>query len=534
MTADHISALGYGGNYGHSTYLGPGEGLSRGRASMAEMDYLQNQLAKALVASEGVTDPADLVSVGALMPQELDTEIKMLTMTEKHLTLWRDLQSLFTPVKNTVHEYAVQTGYGVEANWTRQMELPLEDDPDWARGLGFLKILRTLYKTGDIAVAVKTIQNPEAKNREAAMIRLMRTFEWSMIVGDSSLMPEWVDGIQTVIRKTNSKKHLIDMRGAAPTINRFEEVTQVLRESLSSVPNWRMYCTTAGRVTLDQIQRSRGADDTIERFIPTMIGQNQYNLGSTLGKIVTGNGDLEPVSNMMMGAVLEASFPPIRGDRTDPAGPVVESRTSVRAPDTPGVAVAIVAPGAPGSKWADLDKRPSGLTVDYGYRVTAVNRWGESAASAVIKAGAPVLAGGGITITITPTGVGNEADFYKIYGQMATGDESPTIHGAREAFTVIGRLKSNANLPVVFTDLNDVYPRHTSFFILDTTTRGPDATLEIGQLLPVINQPLGKQGPFEQSYITMTAMPMYYAPLRLVEMFNIPVGQITFNPRVIV
>ena len=529
-SADHISALGFGGNFGHATYLGPHEGLGRGRASMEEME----QLSKALVASEGITDPAQLINVGALMPQELDTEIKMLTMTEKHLTLWRDLQNLFMPVKNTVHEYAVQTGYGVEANWTRQMELPLEDDPDWARGLGFLKIIRTLYKTGDIAMAVRTIQNPETKNREAAMIRLMRAFEWSMIVGDSSLMPEWVDGIQTVIRKTNSAKHLIDLRGAAPTINRFEEVTQVLRESLSTVETWRMYCTTAGRVTLDQIQRGRGSVDTIERFMPTVVGQNQYDLGSTLRRIVTGNGDILPVSNMMMGAVLEASFPPVRGDRTAPAGPVVESKTSVRAPDTPAVGVTIVAPGAAGSKWTDADKRPSGAGTNYGYRVTACNRWGESAASAVALPGAIVAATGAILITITPTGVGNEPDFYKVYGQYATGDQAPSIHGPREAFTVIGRVKASGNNAVTFTDLNDIYPRHTSFFILDTTTNGPDATLQIGQLLPVINQPIAKMGPFDQSFITMTAMPMYYAPLRMVEMYNVPVGQITLNPRVIV
>lgn len=101
-------------------------------------------LLKALEAQEGVTDIANLQSVGALQPQSLEGTLALLTFQEKHLTLFRDVPK--SSAASTLEEYSVQTGYGQEGGFVQQMESPLEGDPSAKREFARIKFLRDMWK----------------------------------------------------------------------------------------------------------------------------------------------------------------------------------------------------------------------------------------------------------------------------------------------------------------------------------------------------------------------------------------------------
>ena len=75
-----------------------------GSAGSGDIALLQ----KALEAQQGITDIANLQSVGALQPQSLEGTLALLTHSEKHLTLWRDIPK--GNAFSTLEEYSVQTG----------------------------------------------------------------------------------------------------------------------------------------------------------------------------------------------------------------------------------------------------------------------------------------------------------------------------------------------------------------------------------------------------------------------------------------
>ena len=101
-----------------------------------------HDLIKALEAQQGVTDIANLQSVGALQPQSLEGTLAKLTFSEKHLTLWRDIPK--GVASSTLEEYSVMTGYGQEGGWVGQMESPLEGDPTGKRKFAETKFLRDM------------------------------------------------------------------------------------------------------------------------------------------------------------------------------------------------------------------------------------------------------------------------------------------------------------------------------------------------------------------------------------------------------
>lgn len=475
-------------------------------------------LLKALEAQEGITDIANLTSIGALQPQSLEGTLALLTFQEKHLTLWRDIQK--GSATSTLEEYTVQLNYGQEGGWVGQMETPVEGDPDWKRKFAEMKFLRTLWKVSDVSGLVTTIKDSEVAAKQAASLRLLRNINSTLYSGDSNLVSHQIDGFAKTIENNGSADHVVDLRGGVPTQNTFREIGELITSNYGNVEGAFCYCSPGGITTLAQILENVGTS-TAQRFQQGSVGADGgIDIGWSIKGINTPFGKLIPRTDLFIASEYEGKTVPKRPNPANPEA-IIEGKTSVRAPETPGISVAVDAPTVTDSKWSDTDFRASAKK--YEYRVAAGNRFGLSAASAAADGGANVLANGAISVTITP---GTTSNFPATYFEITSREE-----GTTGQFLFVKKIVDSGSATTVFQDLNFDIPGTTRMFIIDMTAVGELRTFILKRLSPLHSKEYARIGEYRWGSINLYCAPFFYAPLRYAMIKNIKVGVISKSPR---
>lgn len=469
------------------------------------------QLLKALEAQAGVTDIADLQSVGALQPQSMEGTLALLTHSDKHITLWKDLPQ--SPAASTLEEYSAQTGYGQEGGWVGQMESPLESDPQAKRKYAVIKFLRQMWKVSDVSGIVSSIRDSEVWAKQAATMRALRTANRTMYSGDSDMVSEAIDGFEKTILNSGSPDHVIDLRGGTPTQTNFRIASELIMANYGSADGAAVYCSQGGMTTLDTVLENTGTSSA-QRFLQGTVGAGgEMSMGFGIKNIFTSFGTLRPKVDIFIAGEYESKTVPKRPSTSNPEV-LVEGKTSVRAPDSPALSVATSASAA-GSKWDDADAvRPSNKT--YGYRVAAGNRWGLSAACAAGDAGAVVVAGGKNTLTITPANTSvYPATYYEIFSEQVEDDAD---------YKFVRRVKDSGAATTTFDDLNADIPGTTRMFILDLTSAGEMRSFTMRRLAPLHAKQYARIGEYKWGTLSMYLTPIYYAPLRFVMIKNVAVN----------
>lgn len=474
-------------------------------------------LMKALEAQQGVTDVANLTGVGALQPQSLESTLALLTFQDKHLTLWKDVPK--GNAASTLEEYSVQTGYGQEGGWVGQMETPLEADPTAKRKFSTVSYCRQLWKISDVAGMVQTIQDAEVWAKQAAALRNLRTINRTLYSGNRLMIPESVDGFESVIRGNGSADHVIDLRGALPSQQTFDNIAELLTANFGNPDGAGIYCSPGGINTMSQILKQNGGA-TVQRIIQGTVDQNgATSIGFGIKAVHTPFGTMIPKSDIFIASEYEGRTVPKRPNPSNPEQ-LIEGKTSVRAPDSPTIAVAVVAPTVTNSKWLNTGMRPAAAT--YNYRVAAGNRFGLSKASGTVtgqNAGANVLANGAIDVTITPAASGNfPATFYEIYSEQVAGSGD---------FRFVTRVPDSGAATTVFRDLNRYIPGTTKMFVLDLTSVGEMRSFMLKRLAPMHAKEYDRIGEYRWGSVNLYVAPTYYAPLKYTLIENVPVGVIS-------
>jgi hypothetical protein len=472
-------------------------------------------LLKALEAQQGITDISQLQSVGALQPQSLEGTLAMLTFTDKHLTLWKDIPK--GNAFSTLEEYSVQLGYGTEGAWMGQMESPLEADPQAKRKYAETKFLRQLWKVSDVAGIVTTIKDPETWAKQSATMRLLRHLNTTLYTGDSSLIAEQIDGFEVSIRGNGSTDHVKDLRGGIPTEQDFRELAELLSVNYGTVEGCNLYCSPGGITTLDQIlpESSSGT----QRYLQATVGADGgVSIGSGVKKIHTSFGTIIPKMDIFLAGEYESRTVPKVSSTSNPEV-TVEGRTSERSPLTPSISVA-TSGSAAGSKWAATGVRPQGAV--YNYKVAAGNRFGLSKGTAAAFAGGNVVTGGKNTVTITPNGNSvYPATYYEIYSEKVAGSGD---------FRFVDRVADSGSATTTFDDLNLKIPGTTRMFLLDLTSVGEMRTFMLGRLAPLHSQQFAKVGSYVWGNVNLYVNAKYYAPLRFAMLENVQIGIESKNP----
>jgi hypothetical protein len=360
---------------------------------------------------------------------------------------------------------------------------------------------------------VTTIKDSEVVAKQAAALRNLRNINRTLYSGDSTLIPEQIDGFETVIRGNGSSDHVKDLRGNIPNQNDFRELSELIVANYGQPDGAALYCSPGGMTTIDQILENVGSS-TAQRFNQGQVGADGgISIGFGVKAINTSFGKLIPKTDIFIAGEYEGRGVPKRPNPTNPLT-LVEGKTSDRAPDTPSIAVTTQAATVVDSQWAATGNRPAVKT--YQYRVAAGNRFGLSQACAADDAGGDVVADGSNTVTITPAATSSfPASYYEIYSEAVEGSGD---------FRLVGRVADSGTATTAWVDLNARIPGTTNMFLLDLTSVGELRTFMLKRLAPMHSKEYARIGEYRWGTVNIYAAPLFYAPLRYAMLTNVAIG----------
>jgi len=499
------------------------EGLGTDQTTYEELQ----QLTKALEANEGVTDLANLRGFPALQPQSLEGTLAQLTFNDNHLTMWRDIPK--SPARSTLEEYNTQSGYGQEGGYVSQLENPLEGDFVAKRNFALVKFIRSMWKVSDVSGMVQsTPSSAEVVNKTAATRRVMRTFEKSVFSGDSTIVPDSIDGLEVTIRANGSRDHVIDLRGGAVTQEALTNAAELIFANFGDPNNAKLYASPGGMNAISQILKAN-ATDSGQRVIQASVGADgQIAVGYGVNRILTPFGNYVTRNTIMLASEYEGFSIPLVPQNGD-AQNLIEGKTSERSPEIPTVAAAPSGVASASSKWASSgESRLAGVA--HRYIVVPVNKYGLGAGSAIATSSGNTVAGEGVEVTITPNpnGAWPATGFY-ILGEDGTPGTGTDLV-ARKRFRKLGYIAANGTSAVTFTDFNAQIPGTTKMFLVDMTSQGDNRVLSASQLAPIYSKELAPIGMYRWGIVNFYLAMKYYAPLRMVMIENVPVTVQSTSP----
>lgn len=476
------------------------EGYGQGSVEEAE------GLVKALQAQEGITDIANLQGGGALQPQSLETQLAMLTFSEKHLRLFKDIGVV--KAYSTLEEYSVQDGYGQEGGFVDQIQNPEEADPSFRREFAVVKYIRTLWRTADVLQYARTISDAEVKNVQGAMIRAMRIAERTLFFGDDDVIPQSWPGLRKTILTQTTPDHVVDLNGGTLNETLFKQASELIYHNYGMPTD--MYVSLATQTQIDSLLFDAGSQRYNQEVVSS--GSGLIALGHTVTQMRTSFGNFNFKPDIFVNPESQG-VPKI----PNPANTKqqIEGATSAKSPATPTFALVVNAPTVADSNWKSTN--PVGaVSGTWAYRVSAINQFGKS--QAAVSKNDTVLDDGSISVNITPGAGAFPATGYEVYRETLPGNG---------IFRLVATVTA---LAAAYEDKNRTIAGTSQSFLIDNTTVGEMRTLALAQLAPMHKVKYAKIAPYDWGTVNFYAVPKYYAPLRFVLFKNIGVSRATKSP----
>lgn len=159
------------------------------------------ELVKALQASNYQTDVATLTGGGALGVQSLDTAMKSTIQENQHFTLFNKLQQ--TNATNIVDEYVRHQSVGgfLGGSTNSQMGVVRAAQGEYSREVGLVKFLMTLRQVGYVLNIGKNIIEATAAEERGGALQLLTDAEYLLFHGNADASPTQFDGIFNIIDK---------------------------------------------------------------------------------------------------------------------------------------------------------------------------------------------------------------------------------------------------------------------------------------------------------------------------------------------
>lgn len=463
---------------------------------------IQN-LRKAL-SSGYETDVTQFQGGQALSIQSLEDTLVKLTFTEKQIKFFTQLKKSAAKATNFVEEYRINDGYGSAGGWVSDAENAEADDPALRSEIAKIKFLRNMWRVNETLNYTNTITPAMALAQQAAMMRGMRTMERSLFFGDDTINPYEINGLKYHIENNGSTDHVFDLRGTAVTESIFKQGMELIYDNYGT--GSILYNSPAVQTTIDSIF---GGSAAKPQFIAQQGQLNGISAGYSIKNFVTSFGTFDFEPNLFI-----AKETWTVAKKKNPSNPaqLIEGATSVKAPAMPVIAAATDAPTVTGSKWASTGYSPAGT---YGYRVGAINQYGESMAS--VAATAAVAANGAITLTITETASAYATLGYRIYREAVAGSG---------VYKYVKTIKYTSAVQT-WQDLNEDLPGTGVAFLLDMTGAGAERVMKLGELAPIHSQEYARIAPQRWGSVNYYPNFKVYSPLKLIMIKNILVGDYT-------
>lgn len=393
-------------------------------------------LTKALSAGTGV-DAGAFTGGRALIPESLDTTLVNILHSQEDAVLFRKLKK--QAIKSPVHQWDERSEVGAnDGAWVGEGADSIEADQTIARRYVTAKYLQTMRKVTLQASISNMIEDAMAIEKNAGTLWIIRNVEQGLFYGNSSYVAEQPDGLIAQIPST----HILDMRGkdasSATFENKFGEACRQIRDYFGKASDF--FCSTmvmqdVQRLLRDRIRFEAGvapAGSTVFSKYPTPFAtpELQHDIFIKEGTTPVASG--------------------ITASR--PGQPTINSTSS---------------PVDALSEFAAADAG------DYVYKIIAVNKYGDSLASAeAVVTG--IAAGDKVTINVTEGSPAATA--FKVYRSKKGGASGAEV---RYAFTV-ARTAGTMDI----NDYNSYLPGCSDGFLL--TMEDVYNAIEWAQFLPMM------------------------------------------------
>lgn len=441
-----------------------------GISSMADLAELRKAL------DIGYTQPATGQGFDALRVESLETTLKLLTYSQTNLRLWNQIPK--TDAFSTIEEYNRLLEYGSDGGgFNTSGELPQEEDTTYERADQKVKFLGTTRSVTHPSTMVRTVPaDVISQETQNGALWLMGKSNHALYYGNSDAVSvEW-NGISKQIE--DGAGHVIDLKGQPLVKADVENAAYLIAENFG-MPS-RLFSN--GKVFADFA-------DTYDQYQRWKAPSGQAGIAGTP---ITGISTMQGV----------VGFEPdvfVKSGNTPPA-----AATSTKSPNAP-----TIAPGSPGSTGSGFLSTDAG---DYLYAVTAVNQYGESAASATSSA-VSIATGEEVDIVITDQGGTVGATAYKVYRSEKGGSTLYHIGTVTPRNKISGVYQATTT----FTDVNTYRPNTFLGLMLDMTPQ----SLTFRQLSPMIKMNLAVISPAIRWMQLLYGTPIVYAPKKNVLFRNI-------------
>jgi hypothetical protein len=457
------------------------------------------ELAKALEA--GYQVGAGKTGGSALRVESLEASLEVLTYTSSHVKFWKKISK--SPAYSTVEEYNQLTDYGGDASpFVQEGELPQATDSSYVRRMQLVKFLGTTREVTHQATLVHPAHGDLiAIENQNGILWLLQQVERHMFSGDSSLAfdgesEQW-DGLDSLI----DASMIIDLEGGTLQEADIEEAANLIIENYG--------------FPTDMFLGTRTMSDLVKTFYPReriqMPAPMNGQIGNTVQTMATQAGVIE--------------FNPDVFIRKTPVPP--SSATSASAPATP----ASIAAGAPAGTTGDHNKGAPSGTSYVSYVVTAANRFGESAPTAVLGAAVALTqvqkdAGAYLPLTVTNPGTigAFPPEYFRIYRSVSQSANS--VPASLASYALIAQVPASSQSAAgttVYNDVNLVLPFTSSAYLGEMTP----SVLTFRQLMPLMKMDLAVLSPAYRWMILLYGTPILFAPKKWMRFLNI--GQLNLR-----
>jgi hypothetical protein len=436
----------------------------------------------------------DQTGGGALRVESLDSSLKVITFTDKHINFWKDIPK--SPAYSTVEEYNQLTTYGTQTGgFVSEGELPYASQSDYVRKAALVKFVGTTRSVSHPMTLVRTmVPDVIAQENSNGIMWMLRQIENSLFWGRSkgriasgsnTEYVEW-DGMDQLVGNT------YDLRSTSFSTTPFTTVVNDLAQTVVDNFGFPTDIYIPFQV-LAKINEEFAGTAAQRVILPTPSGNTQVNINIDGLMTQAGRVNLKPTFFLQKTRLAPTSAALLKSDEMPLAG----------------VAVTISADTLPGGGVAPA-------AGDYSAYFTLRNKYGETIAKLCVDGGDNLMTlSGSNTLKFTVTGVdatANTAQFMDIF-VSEVGSTAPTTdaHYWVQSFP----LAETANTSYSWDGLR--LPNTSTAFIGQNT---PDV-LTFRQLAPLVKMDLATIAPAYKWMILLYGVPVIFAPLKWTKITNI-------------
>jgi hypothetical protein len=450
------------------------------------------ELLKALTAGYnfGVTDQ---LNGGSLRVESLESSLKVLTYGEENIRFWKHIPKM--QAFNTVEEYNQLTAYGDTSNaFLPEGVMPETNDSNYSRKVALVKYMGTTRVVTHPMTLVRAAHGDViALENRNGILWLLAQIERNLFWGNNTLAlgysaasggPEGIEwsGLDQQIDVTSAAPMQIDAKGGSLTEGLLHDASELIAENF-------------GRASHIYMPFKVASDFSKTYFTKERVVMPAPDGGLTAGTVITDyNSQFGPIKIV----------PDIFLTKNRKAQGLAP--TSARSGNSPQTPTSIAgATGGTTGVW-----KATNATTQY--KVTAVNRFGESASSAAsanVNVSATTLV---VTLTITnPNPIsGLTPDYFNVY---RSDDGGATFWYVKSVAT-----NSAASAGTTTTTDDGTYMTNVSTCFIGQMA--PDI-LAVKQLAPLMKMDLAVLGPAIRWMILFYATFVLYAPRKWCKIINV-------------